>query len=126
MIKNTLSGNGLYRSQNGFIFGVFAGLADYFGFSVFWIRTIAVILLILTGLWPITGVYLVAALIMKTDPGRDFRASRRNHSCGRYAFARYETPEWLKRKWRRMENRIRRMEDRVTSREFDWENRYRG
>ena len=50
---NKDSGRGLYRSRNGIIFGVCRGLAEYFDFSVFWVRMIAVILLFVTGLWPL-------------------------------------------------------------------------
>lgn len=59
---------GLYRSRRGIIFGVCRGTAEYFDISVFWTRAAAVIALIATGLWPIGGLYLLAALLMKPDP----------------------------------------------------------
>ncbi len=65
---------GLYRSNNGIILGVFRGLANYFDFSVFWIRMIAIGLFILTGFWPITGLYLLAALLMKPEPAIHVRS----------------------------------------------------
>ena len=59
---------GLYRSRNGILFGVCRGLAEYFDLSVFWTRVVGVIILVCTGLWPITGIYLLAALLMKPAP----------------------------------------------------------
>ena len=38
-----MSRRGLYRSRNGVLLGVCRGIADYFDFSVFWIRATAVI-----------------------------------------------------------------------------------
>ena len=66
--KNIGTGRGLYRSRNGVIFGVCRGVADFFDFSVFWARAIAVVLLFVTGLWPIVGIYILAALLMKPEP----------------------------------------------------------
>ena len=48
-----LSRKGLYRSRQGVVFGVCRGLAEYFDFSVFWARAIALVLLFVTGLWPV-------------------------------------------------------------------------
>ena len=59
---------GLYRSRKGVLFGVCRGTAECFDISVFWTRVAAVIALIATGLWPIAGLYLLAALLMKPDP----------------------------------------------------------
>ena len=59
---------GLYRSRNGMIAGVCAGIAEYFDLSVFWMRVVAVGLLVCTGIWPVVFLYLLAALMMKKDP----------------------------------------------------------
>ena len=59
---------GLHRSRDGAILGVCKGIAEYFDFSLFWTRAIAVALLLLTGFWPITGLYFLAALLMKPEP----------------------------------------------------------
>ena len=123
---NSISGRGLYRSRNGVILGVCRGLADYFDFSVFWIRAIAVILFIFTGFWPVVGIYLLAALLMKPEPGK-YAGTGSNHKGGsRYRCPRNDTAERLKRKWKYLEKRIRKMEDTVTSREFDWNSRFHG
>ncbi len=123
---NSISRRGLYRSRNGVILGVFRGLADYFDFSVFWIRAIAVILFLFTGFWPLVGIYILAALLMKSDPAK-YTGSGSNHKGNsRYRCMRNDTAERLKRKWKHLEKRIRRMEDKVTSREYDWNSRFHG
>ena len=118
---------GLYRSRNGIILGVCRGIADYFDFSAFWIRAILIVVFILTGFWPIIGIYILAALLMKSEPGATGhkRTGRHSNGCHRRRTG-YQTAERLKRKWRHLEKRIRRMEDKVTSREFDWNNRFYG
>ena len=59
---------GLYRSRHGVILGVCRGIAEYFDFSVFWTRAIAVALLLLTWFWPVLILYFAAALLMKPEP----------------------------------------------------------
>jgi phage shock protein C len=123
---SSISRRGLYRSRDGVILGVCRGIADYFDFSAFWIRAILIVVFICTGFWPVIGIYILAALLMKSTPGAPGRdRSRRNFNC-RYNRTGYETAARLKRKWRHLEKRIRRMEDKVTSREFDWHNRFYG
>lgn len=53
------------RSPNARILGVCAGLAEYFDLSTKWVRIGAVILFIFTGFWPLVGLYLLAALLMR-------------------------------------------------------------
>jgi len=123
---NSISRRGLCRSRDGIILGVCRGIADYFDFSVFWIRAIMVVVFIFTGFWPIIGIYILAALLMKFEPGVPGKSGSKESSYGRYKRARHETAERFKRKWRHLEQRIRRMEDKVTSREFDWNSRFHG
>lgn len=124
--NHSIPRRGLYRSREGIILGVCRGLADYFDFSAFWIRAILIVVFIFTGFWPIIGIYILAALLMKSEPGvSGTKGPKRHYNC-RYGRARRETSERLKRKWRHLEKRIRRMEDKVTSREFDWNNRFYG
>lgn len=59
---------GLYRSRDGMIAGVCAGIAEHFDFSVFWTRVIAAGVIVCSGLWPGVFVYIIAALMMKKDP----------------------------------------------------------
>ena len=123
---NRMTRGGLYRSRNGIILGVCRGIADYFDFSVFWIRAIAVVLFLLTGFWPIAGIYILAALLMKSKPAELSGTGSRRSGSTRNGCRRNETAERLKRKWRHLEKRIRRMEDKVTSREYEWHSRFYG
>lgn len=59
---------GFYRSRDGMIAGVCAGIAERFDFSVFWTRVIAATVIVCSGLWPGVVVYVIAALMMKRDP----------------------------------------------------------
>ena len=117
---------GLYRSRNGVLLGVCRGVADYFDFSVFWIRAAAVILFLCTGFWPIVAIYILAALLMKSDPARSGSRQSKPRVGSRHYCTRNDTAERLRRKWKHLEKRIRNMEDKVTSREFDWNSRFHG
>jgi phage shock protein C len=123
---NSIASRGLYRSRSGVILGVCRGIADYFDFSAFWIRAILIVTFIFTGFWPIIGIYILAALLMKSEPGAPGRKGSKRHFTCRYKKSGYEAADRLKRKWRHLDKRIRRMEDKVTSREFDWHNRFYG
>ena len=117
---------GPYRSRKGAILGVCRGIADYFDFSVFWVRAIAVMLLVFTKFWLVIGLYILAALLMKSEPAIYIRTGARHEGDSRYTYAKQDTAERLKRKWKHLERRIRRMEDKATSREFDWNRRMYG
>ena len=117
------SRQGLYRSRRGVILGVCRGIAEYFDFSVVWIRAIAVILLIFTGLWPVTGLYLLAALLMKPEPVIPIRDNGEREFYDSYTRSRPGAVQRIKRRFNRLERRIRRMEHIVTSPDFDWDNR---
>ena len=123
---SSISRRGVYCSRDGIILGVCRGIADYFNFSVFYVRAIVVVVFIFTGFWPIIGIYILAALLMKSEPGVPGRSGSKENSYGRYKRARHDTAERFKRKWRHLEKRIRTMEDKVTSREFDWNSRFHG
>ena len=112
---------GLYRSRNGVVFGVCRGLAEYFDFSVFWIRAIAVLVFLLSGLWPVVVLYFIASLLMKPEPVRPFETEEERDFYDNYIHSRQGAARRLKRRFESLERRIRRMEDTVTSREFDWD-----
>ena len=123
---SSMSKRGLYRSRDGIILGVCRGVADYFDFSAFWARAIAVVLFIITGFWPVVGLYILAALLMKSEPAiYTGTGSKHNFDCGK-DYSTHGAAERLKRKWKPLEKRIRTMEDKVTSREFDWNSRFHG
>ena len=119
-----ITGRRLCRSRNGVIFGVCRGIADYFDFSVFWIRVIMIGIFIATGFFPIIVIYILAALLMKSEPAIKIGGHPKSNDNRAYVYTGQDTAERLKSKWRHLEDRIRRMEDKVTSREYDWNNRF--
>jgi len=120
--ENILRG-GLYRSRDGVILGVCKGIAEYFDFSLFWTRGIAVLLLIFTGLWPTVFLYFLAALLMKPKPVIPIESEAHQEFYDSYVHSPKSASERLKRRYRRLERRIQRLEHTVTRPEFDWEKR---
>lgn len=60
--------HGLYRDrENGWLFGVCAGIADYFDVSAGVVRVIAVVSLFLF-FWPTVLVYAAATLLFRSKP----------------------------------------------------------
>ncbi len=114
---------GLYRSRQGAFLGVCRGLAEYLDLSVTWIRVFMILVLLATGIWPILGVYLVAALIMKPEPLRPFQTADEREFYDSYTTSRESAAQRIKRRYGSLERRIRRLEDTVTSREYDWHRR---
>jgi phage shock protein C len=114
---------GLYRSRDGRILGVCKGLAEYFDFPVFWLRVIAFVLLLISGIWPMVIVYFVAALLMKPEPVLPLETEGEQEFYNSYANSRRMALGRLKRTYDNLDRRIRRMEDIVTNREYDWERR---
>ncbi len=114
---------GLYRSRQGAFLGVCRGLGEYFDFSITWIRILFVLILVATGIWPILGVYLVAALIMKPEPVRPITDADEREFYDSYTASRESAAQRIRRRYTSLERRIRRLEDAVTSREFDWDRR---
>jgi len=116
-----LFNGGLYRSRNGIILGVCRGLADYFAISVFWIRAAAVIFLFITGFWPITAIYFIAAFLMKPEPAIPVRTSEEEAFYDSYVHSRKGATDGLKKRYDSLMRRIQRLEHTVTSKEFDWD-----
>lgn len=118
------SGRGFYRSRNGVILGVLRGIAEHFGLSVFWVRTAAVVLLLITGIWPITGLYLLAALLMKPEPVVPIDNEAEQEFYDSYIHSRRNAVRRIKRRFDGLERRLQRMEHIITSPEFNWEDRF--
>ncbi len=113
--------SGIYRSRNGFIFGVCRGLAEHFNFSIFWARVIAIIFLLVTGFWPAIGMYLIATLLMKPAPVIPIKTEAEQEFYDSYANSRHLAARRIKRRYENLERRLQRMEHIVTAREFDWD-----
>ena len=116
---------GIYRSRQGLILGVCRGFAEYFDLSVTWVRIGMVVVFLLSGFWPVIGIYLVAALLMKPEPAQSFKNEDEQVFYESYADSPRNAAQRLKKKFRDLDRRIRRMEDTVTNREYEWEQKFR-
>ncbi len=117
------SGRRLYRSRAGVICGVCRGLSDYLDLRVGWVRFFALLILLFTGIWPIVVIYFIACLIMKPEPVVPLENESQRDFYDGYVNSRSRALRELKRQFSNLDRRLRRMEDRVTSREFEWEQR---
>jgi len=116
---------GPYRSRGGIVLGVCRGLADHFDFKVFWIRVLLVVMTIASGIWPVVFVYIIASLIMRPEPVRPIASEAEQEFYDSYVDSRQTAARRMKRRAERLERRIRRMEDAVTSPEFQWDRKWR-
>lgn len=116
----------LYRSRKGAILGVCRGLADYLDFPLPIVRLLAVLGLIFTGIWPIVGIYFLAAVLMKPEPVVPFETAGDREFYNSYVSDRSMALYRLKDTYERLDRRIRRMEDIVTAKDYDWESRLNG
>ena len=114
---------GPYRSRSGLILGVCKGLAEYFDFSLFGMRVLACILLVFSGVWPITVLYFLAALLMKPEPVLPLKTEGEQEFYNSYASSRRMALHRLKRTYDNLDRRIQRIESIVTSREYNWDRR---
>ena len=115
--------HGMYRSRDGVILGVCRGIAEYFDFSVLWGRGITVLFFLFSGFWPLTVIYFIAALVMKPEPAIPIHTNAEQEFYNSYVHSRKGAADRIKRRYRNIESRIQRLEDTVTTREFDWEHR---
>ncbi len=116
---------GLYRARDGVILGVCKGLADHFNLRVGWVRFFVVVAALITKAAPMIVLYLIAAYLMRRRrecPSSRESGGRRCHDRGRPFQG---MADRLKRRFERMEARLRRMEDVVTSREYEWDRKMR-
>ena len=118
-----LSGRGFYRSRSGIIFGVCRGIAEYFDFSLFWVRFIALVLFFSTGIWPTVVIYFAAAFLMKPEPIIPLENMDEREFYDSYVHSREMAMDRIKRRYDNLNRRIQRLEHSVTTPEFDWENR---
>jgi phage shock protein C len=117
---------GLYRSRKGVILGVCRGLADYFDLNVFWIRIILLFMLVISGIWPMLLLYFIASLLMKPEPVKPIDTEEEKEFYDSYTESRQRAASRLNRRYHDLDRRIRRMEDVVTAREFDWDSKLNG
>jgi phage shock protein C len=113
----------LYRSRRGVIFGVCRGIAEYFDFSLFWIRFFAIATFFFSGIWPIVILYIIAAILMQPEPVIPLESMDEREFYGSYIHSKELATERLKRRYENLERKIQRLEHTVTASEYDWEKR---
>ena len=113
--------NGLYRSRDGAILGVFRGLSENLDLNLFWLRVIAIILLVVSGIWPAMILYFLAAIVMKPEPVLPLETPDEEEFYDSYTYSRKGAVHRLLQQFQNIDRRVQRMEHIVTDREFDWE-----
>lgn len=124
MSRSVRNRGGIYRSRDGVILGVCKGVADYFDLSVFWVRIGMIIIFLLSGFWPVIGIYVVAALLMKPAPVQSLENEDERAFYDSYVHSPRNAAQRLKKKFQDLDRRIRRMEDTVTARDYEWERKF--
>ena len=111
----------LYRSRDGLILGVCKGIARRYAVPVFWIRVGVIFVMVTTAVWPVVLAYFMAAFFMKPEPVIPFSDESDSEFYDSYTNSRSMALHRVKKKFDQLNNRIRRMEDVVTSRDFTWD-----
>lgn len=124
MSDRDFSPRGVYRSRDGMLLGVCRGFADAFDISVFWLRVFVFFGILFTGVWPGLALYVIAALLMKPAPVLDAASADEREFYHSYVSSRALGLSRLKAQFDRLDRRIRRMEDVVTSKDFSWQRRF--
>ena len=124
MNKNKSNHGGIYRSRDGILLGVCRGIAEHFDFSIFWVRMAIVVTFLLSGFWPVIGIYLVAAFFMKPKPVRPIESNEEYEFYDSYVHSPRNAAHRLRKKFSNLEKRIHRMEDKVTGKEYEWEKKF--
>ena len=124
--RNSRHGGIPYRSRRGIFFGVCRGLAEHFDFSVAGMRLLFVVGIFMTGVWPMVAGYLLAALLMRVEPMIPLNSEDDAEFYSSYTASRQMALHRIKRVYDHLERRIQRLENTVTSRDYDWEQRLNG
>ena len=114
---------GPYRARHGIILGVCKGIAQHLEVSVFWTRMVALVILVVTGLWPVVGLYFLGALLMKPEPVVPFESEADEEFYHSFSSSRQMALRRLKSTFDRLERRIGNIEGVVTAREYQWRQR---
>jgi len=114
----------LYCARDGMIFGVCKGLSNYRGIDVIWIRLAFIILAFFSAGMAVL-LYIGAALVIPAEPAMEPTNDDEDEFYHSFSSDRKLALQRLKHKLDRLEKRTRRMEDNVTDREFDWDERLR-
>jgi len=115
----------LYRSRSGLALGVCKGLAAFLDVPAAAVRLAVVVLSPFTGLWPMIAAYLIAGFVIKPEPVLSPDSDEERAFYDDYVVSRKNALARVKRRFEQLERRVRRLEDHVTSREYDFDRRLR-
>jgi len=115
--------NGLYRANDGVVLGVCQGIANWRNIDVFWVRLAAIIVIFLSSIWLGVLAYIVVGLIMPKAPAMEISNDEEEEFYSSVAASRKHALRRLQRTFDELDRRTRRLEDSVTSTEFDWQKR---
>lgn len=111
---------GPFRANDGVIFGVAKGLAEYYGWSVGLVRLILILCSIFLFFWPTIILYLVAALAMSPAPSSGFDSQEERDIWLHTQLDPDAAMDQLGKRAGAVEKRLRRLEDFVTSKDYAW------
>ena len=114
---------GPYRARDGMVLGVCKGIARHLDFPVFGLRLLTIILMFFTAVMPVVLVYFGAALLMKPEPVLPLQSEEDAEFYNCLATSRRMALHRVQAGVEKLERRIRRIEDVVTARDYDWERR---
>ncbi len=120
MTANNFKDTRLYRSRDGVILGICRGIADNYDIPAFWLRIGVIFIALTTAIWPVILAYFALAFFMKPRPVLPLTTEGENEFYNSYTSSRSMALNRLKRKFDNLNNRIHRMEDVVTSKEYRW------
>jgi phage shock protein C len=115
----------LYRSRDGILLGVCQGLARCRDLPVGGVRLAAILLTLASGIWVGIGIYLLAACLLELEPVLQPENGREADFYDRYRRSRSASFAELQAKMKRLDSRLRPLEDKVTRPGFDWSSRLR-
>ena len=116
--------SGLYRSRDGIFLGVCRGFAQWRNFSIFWTRALIIIAMLLTGFWPVFLAYLIVGFVLKPEPPILPKNIDEKEFYDSYTLSRKQALHRLKKLFEELDRRTQRLENKVTSTEFDWQRRF--
>ncbi|MGD9201535.1 MAG: envelope stress response membrane protein PspC [Chitinispirillia bacterium] len=124
MTFNKFESKNIYRSRYGMILGICRGIAEHFDLPVILIRVGVIIIAVSTGIWPVVLGYIVLAMYLKPKPVIPLSNEGENEFYNSYTASRSSALQRVKDKFDSLNKRIHRMEDIVTSKEFNWQNNF--
>ncbi len=118
-----LKTKGPFKAPDGIFFGVAKGLAKHFGLSVGLVRLIIILCAFFLALWPVVLIYLAAAIVMAPEPAGVLSSPEEREMWLQANLDPDSAMELLGRRSQKIEHRLRRLEDAVTSKDFIWQQR---